>query len=223
MTKLLPILVLTAAAAAARSPHVGRPAAPRLFVPSHESLLAQNAAVDALGLERIKDDGRLRSLVADYELVPVTDNRYVRVDPRLESKRRYCRPWVDLFLQDLGHDYWEAFGRPIQVNSAVRTVLTQKRLRRRNSNAAPWSGDTASAHLAGVAVDLQRRGLTRAQVRFIQGRLAPLARSNRVSVGEELRHPCFHVVVTGEYPCPPPDIPMPMNMGVLRAVLENKN
>lgn len=176
----------------------------RVFVPSHESLLAQNAAIDVMGLPRIHDDKALKSMVSEDVLVPITSNEYVRVSPKLEAKRRFCRPFVDAFLQELGGEYYARFGEPIQVNSAVRTERTQFLLRRWNRNAAPVHGETASAHLAGVAVDLQRRGLTQAQVRFIQQKLLYLARLGMVIVEEELAQPCFHVVVTGEYPFPPP-------------------
>lgn len=176
----------------------------RVFVPSHENLLSQNASADALGLERIKDDKVLKALEADKDLVPLTSNKYVRISPKLEAKRRYCRPWVDAFLQELGQQYYEEFGEPIQVNSAVRTQRTQSWLRRWNHNAAPVHGETASVHLAGIAVDLQRRGLTKSQVRFIQQKLLYLAKLNMVIVEEELHNgSCFHVVVTGEYPFPP--------------------
>jgi hypothetical protein len=175
----------------------------RVFIPSHENLLAQNAAIDEMGLPRIRDDQSLKSLEAEAALVPITDNEYVRVSPKLETKRRYCRPWVDAFLQELGRDYYTKFGEPIQVNSAVRTVKTQSWLLRWNHNAAPAHGETASAHLAGVAVDLQRRGLTREEIRFIQKELLTFAKINMVIVEEELKQPCFHVVVTEDYPVPP--------------------
>jgi hypothetical protein len=175
----------------------------RVFVPSHENLLLQNAVADALGLERIKDDKTLKILEADADLIPITSNKYVRVSPRLEAKRRYCRPWVDAFLQELGQAYYAEFEEPIQVNSAVRTQKTQSWLRRWNHNAAPVHGETASVHLAGIAVDLQRRGLTKPQVRFIQQRLLYFAKLNMVVVEEELKQPCFHIVVTGDYPYPP--------------------
>jgi Family of unknown function (DUF5715) len=176
----------------------------RVFVPSHENLLSQNAAIDAMGLPRIQDDRTLKSMVAEEVLVPITDDEYVRVSPKLEAKRRFCRPFVDAFLQELGQAYYERFHDQIQVNSAVRTVRTQTLLRRWNHNAAPAHGETESAHLAGVAVDLQRRGLTREQVRFIQAKLKYLSDLGMVIVEEELKQPCFHVVVTGEYPFPPP-------------------
>jgi len=176
----------------------------RVFVPSHESLLAQNAAIDAMGLPRIHDDKALKSMISEDVLVPITDDGYVRVSPKLEAKRRFCRPFVDAFLQELGQQYYARFGEPLQVNSAVRTERTQTLLRRWNHNAAPVHGETASAHLAGVAVDLQRRGLTQEQIRFIQRKLKYLSDLGMVIVEEELKQPCFHIVVTGEYPFPPP-------------------
>jgi len=176
----------------------------RVFMPSHENLLSQNAAIDELGLPRLQDDKALKFSVEEAELVPITQNKYVRISPKLEAKRRFCKPWVDMFLQELGQAYYEQFGDQIQVNSAVRTVRTQMHLLRINHNAAPAHGETASAHLAGIAVDLQRRGLSPAQVHFIQKKLLYLSNLNMVIVEEELKQPCFHVVVTGDYPYPPP-------------------
>jgi hypothetical protein len=176
----------------------------RVLLPSRENLLSQDTMIDGLGLPRIKNDTELRALIADGALVPITSNQYVRVNPQLDAKRRYCRPWVDVFLQDLGRDYYAQFSAPIRVNSAVRTVQVQLRLLRWNRNAAPAHGQLESAHLAGVAVDLQRRGLSRAQIQFIQQRLLYLSNLGMVICEEELgQQPCFHIVVTGEYPVPP--------------------
>jgi hypothetical protein len=184
----------------------------RAFPPTPDSLLLQNAAIDELGLPRIKDSKALDVLVQDGELVPITENKYVRVSPRLESNRRYCKPWVNDFLQELGRQYFDQFEEPIQVNSAVRTVRTQMKLLRWNHNAAPVHGEKASAHLAGVAVDLQRRGLTREQMAFIQQKLSRLVKLNMVIVEEELKQPCFHIVVTGDYPSPPaPVLNLPLD------------
>lgn len=191
----------------------------RVFVPSRENLRSQNIMIDQLGLPRIQNDDALREFIGSAELVPVTQNKYVRISPRLEAKRRFCRPNVDLFLQELGAAYYAEFGEPIQVNSAVRTAKTQRWLLRWNRNAAPVHGETASAHLAGVAVDLQRRGLTRGQIKFIQAKLVFLAGLQMVIVEEELKQPCFHVVVTGEYPAPPPLDLLPLDIGVIDGIL----
>lgn len=190
----------------------------RALPPTPESLYQQNEVIDKLGLPRIQDSKALEALVQSGDLVPITSNKYVRVSPKLEVNRRYCKPWVDAFLQELGQEYFTAFEEPIQVNSAVRTIKTQMKLLRWNHNAAPVHGEKASAHLAGVAVDLQRRGLTQAQVRFIQQRLLTLAGLNMVIVEEELKQPCFHIVVTGDYLWLPPVEMKPSDLLFLQEV-----
>lgn len=183
----------------------------RVFVGTSDSLILQNEAIDAMKLPRISDDKQLKSLIGDDNLVPLTHNQYVAISPKLEAKRRYVKPSVDIFLQELGQEYYAQFREPIQVNSAVRTVKTQLSLIRWNRNAAPVHGDKASAHLAGVAVDLQRRGLTPGQIRFIQQKLLTLAKMKMVIVEEELKQPCFHIVVTGDYPLRSPVLDLPLD------------
>jgi len=170
-----------------------------VFRPSHESLLLQNAEIDRLALPRIRDDKQLELLKASGDLVPIVPTEALRIQPSLDPARRYCRPWTLEFLQDMSTAYYKEFGDQIQVNSAVRTVLVQKKLRRHNRNAAPESGETASSHLAGLTVDLQRRGLTKAQIKWIQDYMRPLKELGIIEPEEERRHWCFHVMVGGSY------------------------
>lgn len=139
-----------------------------MFRPSHESLLLQNAEVDRLNLPRIQDETELEALKADGSLLEILQGESLRIDPRLDPTRRYCRRWTLDFVDDLSAAYFNRFHQQIQVNSAVRTVKVQKKLRRHNRNAAPWDGDTASSHLAGVTVDLQRRGMSKEQIRWME-------------------------------------------------------
>ena len=131
-----------------------------MFRPSHDSLLRQNEEIDRLDLPRIQDDAELEALKASGALVPIEESDSLKIEPSLDPSRRYCRPWTRDFVADLSEVYYRQFHEQIQVNSAVRTVKVQKKLRRRNRNAAPAEGDTASSHLAGITVDLQRRGMT---------------------------------------------------------------
>jgi Family of unknown function (DUF5715) len=170
-----------------------------MFRPSHDSLLRQNEEIDRLDLPRIQDDDQLEALKASHDLVPIEAGESLRFDPRLDPTRRYCRPWTRDFVADLAEVYYREFHAQIQVNSAVRTVKMQKKLRRRNRNAAPVEGDTASSHLAGITVDLQRRGMSKEQVRFVERYLFYLNALGLVEPEEERHQWVFHVMVSERY------------------------
>jgi Family of unknown function (DUF5715) len=170
-----------------------------MFRPSHESLLIQNAEINRLELPRIQNDTELEALKADGSLLEIRSGEMLRFDPRLDPTRRYCRSWTLDFVDDLSQAYYNRFHEQIQVNSAVRTVMVQKKLRRHNRNAAPADGDTASSHLAGVTVDLQRRGLNKDQVRWMERYLFYMKALGLVEPEEERRHWCFHIMVSGRY------------------------
>ncbi len=170
-----------------------------LFRPSHDSLIRQNEEIDRLDLPRIQNDAQLEALKESGDLVPIVESETLKIEPSLDPSRRYCRPWTRDFVQDLSEAYYRQFHDKIQVNSAVRTVTVQKRLRRRNRNAAPAEGDTASSHLAGITVDLQRRGLTKDEIRYVEHYLFYLDALGLVEPEEERRHWCFHVMVSERY------------------------
>jgi hypothetical protein len=170
-----------------------------MFRPSHESLLVQNAEIDRLDLPRIQDETELEALKADGALLPIIPGETLRIDPRLDPSRRYCRPWTRDFVDDLSQAYYNRFHQQIQVNSAVRTVKVQRKLRRHNRNAAPAEGDTASSHLAGVTVDLQRRGMSKEQVRWMEHYLFYMKAIGLVEPEEERRQWVFHIMVSGHY------------------------
>ncbi len=170
-----------------------------VFRPSRESLLLQNQEIDRMDLPRIQDDAELEQLKAREDLVPIVAGPTLRFDPRLDPDRRYCRPWTREFLDDLSAAYYKRFRTSIQVNSAVRTVKVQKKLRRHNRNAAPAEGEIASSHLAGVTVDIQRRGLSREQIKWVQDYMRPLKEQGLIEPEEERRQWVFHVMVSGRY------------------------
>jgi len=170
-----------------------------LFKPSHESLLIQNAEIDRLDLPRIQDETELEALKADGSLVAIVPGEALRIEPSLDPSRRFCRPWTLEFVNDLSQAYYHRFNQQIQLNSAVRTVKVQRKLRRHNRNAAPAEGDTASSHLAGVTIDLQRRGLNKEQILWMEHYLFYMKSLGLVEPEEERRHWCFHIMVSGHY------------------------
>jgi Family of unknown function (DUF5715) len=166
---------------------------------SMDSMVRQNEEIDRLQLPRIADNEQLLELERTQELVPIGESPALRVSPAVQADKRYCRPWCNQFLQDMSQAYYKQFHVPLQVNSAVRTMEQQQKLRRHNRNAAPEVGEHASSHLAGITVDLAKRGLTRAQHAWIEGYLKNLRDQGLVEAAEERRQACFHVMISDRY------------------------
>jgi hypothetical protein len=174
---------------------LGRLILPPPLYGSREVLLHQNEMADRDGLARIQDDAGLLDLRREKQLVPLPESSALTVDYRLPEDRRFARPWTAGFLSVLSRDYYAIFHTPIQVDSAVRTVAVQKRLVRTNGNAAPVTGDTASPHLTGQAVDIAKGGLTRLQIAWLRTYLQPLIDQGTIDVEEEFQQACFHISV----------------------------
>src|SRR5208283_597141 len=169
-----------------------------MFPGSHELLVQQNQELDRSQVFRVTNDVDLIQRELSQELVPVSETDALKLAGDLPDNRRYCRPWTRDFLQDFSQAFYDQFHAPLQVNSLVRTMEQQHRLRRSNRFAAPEWGDTASTHLAGVSFDLSRRGLTPMQYAWITSYLLPLKEAGMVDPIEE-RQPVLHIVVFDKY------------------------
>ena len=112
-----------------------------MFRPSHDSLVRQNEEINRLALPRIQDDAQLEALKASGELVPIEESESLKIERALDPSRRYCRPWTRDFVGGPFRSLLPPVPPQIQVNSAVRTVKVQKKLRRHNRNAAPAEGE----------------------------------------------------------------------------------
>ena len=143
-----------------------------MFRPSHESLLRQNSEIDRLELPRIQDDNELEALKASQDLVAIRPAKPAHRS-RLDPDRRYCRPWTRDFRGRPQRRLLQTVSCQIQVNSAVRTVLVQKKASPPQSQRRSGKGETASSHLAGITVDIQRRGMTREQVQWVEQYMFP--------------------------------------------------
>jgi hypothetical protein len=166
---------------------------------SYESMLRQNEEIDRLQLPRIADQAQLEELERTGELVPIQETPALRVSGAIQPDKRYCRPWTNQFLEDMSQAYYSQFHVPLQVNSAVRTMEQQQKLRRHNRNAAPELGEVSSSHLAGITVDLARRGLTKPQHQWIEDYLKNLRDLGLLEAAEERRQKCFHVMISDRY------------------------
>jgi hypothetical protein len=167
---------------------------------SPNALLEQNRVADKENLSRLESEREISRFVQLRLLVSIPNGSYgIRVDPRLERSRRYCRPWTIEFLKDLGTRFQKEFKKTLQVNSCVRDIETQEDLRDRNGNAAKTSGPRASSHLTGATVDISRLGLSRKEQEFIRGRLLIHERANRIEATEENQQKVWHIMVYQTY------------------------
>lgn len=179
--------------------HVTGTGVPAPLRGSLASLERQNDRVEADGLERILDDADLDNRIAHKLLVPLPASSALTVNPGLPENRRYCRPWTALFLADMARAHAKAFHKPIQVNSAVRTVDYQKRLQDTNGNAAAAEGDIVSPHLTGATIDVAKRGLSRKEIAWMRRQLSALQKAGKIDVEEEFAQACFHITVYKSY------------------------
>jgi len=166
---------------------------------SRDSLLRQNAEIDRLRLHRIADEQELEEMEMRGDLVELHESPWLQIARNLLLNRRFCRPWTRDFVEDMGQAYYARFRRPIMITSAVRTVEQQAQLARRNSNAAPIDGDTASSHLAGLTVDIGKRPMGRAEQAWVRQYLVKLKDLGLVEAIEERHQACFHIMVSSRY------------------------
>ena len=167
---------------------------------SRESLLRQNEEIDRLQLPRIANDDELLQLEQRQKLVRIQDTRALVVSAKVEDIRRYCRPWTLQFLNDLAEAHYAKFKRPLELTSAVRTVEQQAKLRRTNRNAAPIEGETASSHLAGLTIDIGKKGMSRAEKKWFDQYLVEMQKNHIIEAAEERRQACYHIMVGESYP-----------------------
>ena len=176
----------------------------RLVVPppmrgTREILMHQNLIADEEGLSRIQDDDDLRRMRGERMLVDFPESMSLRVNAELAGDRRCARPWTVRFAADIARAYYARFRQPLQVNSAVRTVAYQLRLRRVNGNAAGIGGEMASPHLTGEALDFGKRDMSTAEIAWMRTYLRPLMQVGKVDVEEEFQQACFHISVYRSY------------------------
>jgi hypothetical protein len=177
----------------------GRLAVPPPLKGTREILVHQNIMADDEGLQRVQDDYDLRRMRAMRQLVDFPESASLHVNPELADNRRCARPWTVHFASDIARSFYARFHEPLQVNSAVRTVAYQVRLRRVNGNAAGVDGDVASPHLTGEALDFGKRGMSVEEIAWMRTYLLPLMQGGKLDVEEEFQQACFHISVYRTY------------------------
>ena len=168
---------------------------PNFFRATHDSVRIENERADSMGAPRYQTQAEVEAAVVSGALAPVQSYYTMyTVSSKLPPNRRFARSETVGFLESLSVEFYSTFRTPLVVDSAIRPADCQRRLRRINRNAAPYTGDRASSHERGTTIDLSKR-LTRQQYRWLVGRLLYERALGRVLVIEE--RACFHIFVGG--------------------------
>lgn len=169
--------------------------APNPLKGSRSALAEQNRKANEEDLTRIKDDDMLERFIKHGYLVPLQGNSNYCVDRRLDDDQAYVRPYTRKFVERLSEQYHSKFGQKLQVNSGIRTQKDQKKLRRRNVNAAPYSGPLASSHMTGATVDITKKKLKKNGIKWLRTVLSDLDRRGVIEATEEKKQSVFHIMV----------------------------
>lgn len=165
------------------------------LVGSSSALQAQNKRANHQDYSRLTERD-LAYFKKHKLLVRLPSNEYVKIDRRLPRKYRWCRPETRAYILSLGKQYHAQFGKPIRINSAVRTVERQAELKRTNGNAArATSGLKRSSHLTGATIDIAKIGMSTRELRWMRGKLLEHEAARRIEATEEMRQSVFHVMV----------------------------
>ncbi len=163
------------------------------------SPIIQNEAADDDHLSRMDDadmTARWIRLGLLHEVPAQTDAYYLNA---VRDDNRYLRPWSKLFLTRLSAQFLSHFGKPLRVTSLLRTENYQRRLMRRNGNAASPTGPKRSSHLTGASMDISKKGLTGRERDWLRRVLYSLRGKGYLYAIEEFHQPVFHVMVFRKY------------------------
>jgi Family of unknown function (DUF5715) len=194
-----PIITFAVAAVLMTIPAAMRAGARSGLAATASSQSIQNARADAYHLARMRDRAMVVRYAEEGYLVavpPETRFYYLHGVPPAYS---YLRPWAKRFLDQIGRQYYANFHRRIRVTSMVRTVHMQRRLERRNFNAAEATGDDRSSHLTGATLDISKHSMSWRERKWLRRQLIQLEQSGYIYAVEEFHQPCFHVMVFPNY------------------------
>lgn len=170
-----------------------------LLVADSSSQAIQNAHADAEHLSRMRSIAMIRKFTRQGYLVRVPSRTRFYYLRSIPSRYRYCRPWTKLFLTRLSREYHARFGKRLRVTSLVRTVPQQRRLERRNGNAANATGSHRSSHLTGATLDISKRYMTRREKNWMRDTLYALRQRGHIYAIEEFEQPTFHIMIYRNY------------------------
>jgi Family of unknown function (DUF5715) len=193
------IITIVVAALLISTPAVMRAGARSILVANASSQSIQNARADAYHLARMRDYAMIvRFAEAGYLVAVPPETRFYYLHG-VPPDYSYLRPWAKRFLDQISRQFYANFHEQLRVTSLIRTVSLQRRLERRNFNAAEATGDDRSSHLTGATLDISKHSMTWREKKWLRRELIELEQNGYLYAIEEFHQPCFHVMVFPNY------------------------
>lgn len=193
------VITLVVAAILVVGPVCMRGGARSVLAARSSSQYVQNEQADAYHLSRMRNIVMIRRFHAAGLLVSVPSRTRYFYLHRIPAAYCYLRPWAKTFLDRLSREFYATFHQRLRVSSLVRTVALQRRLLRRNPNAAGATGAYRSSHLTGATLDISKHFMGPRGEAWMRHVLYGLASRGYLYAVEEFEQPCFHIMVYPTY------------------------
>lgn len=158
----------------------------------------------------INDYKSLDLLVSDGQLIEVPEEGNGYILQKLTYSRPVLHPEALTIMNEISDLFFSETSKKLSISSLTRTMHTQKKLSRVNSNAAIGE----SAHAYGAAFDISYsqyngvRGRNFTYEKKLQEILDSLVEEGKIYYIKEKSQPCFHVTVRNPNLVFPDDYPV---------------
>lgn len=194
-----PLIAFVVGAVLAASPAMVQGRARSVLAARRSSQSIQNERANAYHLSRMQNRAMIVKFFESGYLAAVPRETRFYYLHDIPPAYAYLRPWTKTFLDRLSREFYASFHQRLRVTSMVRTVELQRRLERRNFNAAGATGMDRSSHLTGATLDISKHGMSAREKRWMRRKLVALERRGYLYAVEEFEQPCFHVMVFPTY------------------------
>ena len=145
----------------------------------------------------IESNEHMDSLVIENKLIPIPEIGEGYKIQKLTHSRAFLNPPAYYLLQEIASSFYKETGKELSISSLTRTIESQNKLRRVNSNAAKGN----SAHNYGASFDISynkyndKVGRNYALESATESILNQLVDQGKIYYIKERSQPCFHVTI----------------------------
>lgn len=145
----------------------------------------------------IESNAHMDSLILANKLIAIPEEGEGYKIQKLTHSRAFLNEPTYLILKEIAASFYNETGKEISISSLTRTIESQSKLRRVNSNAT--KGD--SSHNYGVSFDIsynrysEKVGRNYAFERMMETILSKLEGDGKIYFIKERRQPCYHITL----------------------------